>query len=79
MVREAAGVPAGAPALAESRDRQDPQQPDGGGRRGKLLFGEAPDRKVEENGVWYALDLRMNQDASLYLDTRNLRSGWASI
>jgi 23S rRNA (cytosine1962-C5)-methyltransferase len=42
-------------------------------RRGKLLFGEAPDRKIEENGVWYALDLRMHQDASLYLDTRNLR------
>ncbi len=43
-------------------------------KRGKLLFGEAPDRKVEENGTWYAIDLRMNQDASLYLDTRNLRS-----
>ena len=42
-------------------------------KRGKLLFGEEPDRKVEEGGVWYALDLRMNQDASLYLDTRNLR------
>ena len=44
-------------------------------KRGKLLFGEEPDRKVEENGSRYALDLRMNQDASLYLDTRNLR-GW---
>jgi 23S rRNA (cytosine1962-C5)-methyltransferase len=42
-------------------------------RRGTRLFGEAPDRKVEENGVWYALDLRMNQDTSLYLDTRSLR------
>jgi 23S rRNA (cytosine1962-C5)-methyltransferase len=42
-------------------------------KRGKLLFGEEPDRKVEEHGVWYALDLCMNQDASLYLDTRNLR------
>jgi 23S rRNA (cytosine1962-C5)-methyltransferase len=45
-------------------------------RGGKLLFGEAPDRKVQENGVWYALDLCMNQDSSLYLDTRNLRL-WA--
>ena len=45
-------------------------------RRGKLLFGAAPDRKVQEHGVWYALDLCMNQDASLYLDTRNLRQ-WA--
>ncbi len=45
-------------------------------RRGKLLFGEHLDPKVEENGVRYALDLRLNQDAGLYLDTRNLRS-WA--
>ncbi len=45
-------------------------------KRGKLLFGEAPDRKVQENGVWYALDLCMSQDSSLYLDTRNLRV-WA--
>ena len=37
------------------------------------MFGEAPDRKVQEHGVWYALDLCMNRDASLYLDTRNLR------
>lgn len=45
-------------------------------RQGNFLFGNAPDQKVQENGVWYALDLQMNQDASLYLDTRNLRS-WA--
>ena len=42
-------------------------------KRGRLFFGETPDRKVREDGIWYALDLRMNQDASLYLDTRNLR------
>ena len=42
-------------------------------KRGNLLFGDTPDRIVEEDGVKYALDLRMNQDASLYLDTRNLR------
>jgi 23S rRNA (cytosine1962-C5)-methyltransferase len=42
-------------------------------KRGTFLFGEAPDRKVQEQGVWYALDLCMNQDSSLYLDTRNLR------
>jgi 23S rRNA (cytosine1962-C5)-methyltransferase len=29
-----------------------------------------------ENGVWYALDLFINQDTSFYLDTRNLRK-WA--
>jgi 23S rRNA (cytosine1962-C5)-methyltransferase len=45
-------------------------------KRGKLLFGKTPDRKVQEHGVWYALDLCMNRDANLYLDTRNLR-GWA--
>jgi 23S rRNA (cytosine1962-C5)-methyltransferase len=45
-------------------------------KRGKLLFGEAPDRKVQEHGVWYALDLCMHQDASLYLDTPLLRR-WA--
>jgi 23S rRNA (cytosine1962-C5)-methyltransferase len=42
-------------------------------RRGKLLFGASPDRKVKEHGVWYAIDLTMHQDTSLYLDTRHLR------
>jgi 23S rRNA (cytosine1962-C5)-methyltransferase len=45
-------------------------------KNGRLLFGEKLDRKVQEGGVWYALDLCMQQDASLYLDTRNLRA-WA--
>ncbi|MCC7118719.1 MAG: class I SAM-dependent methyltransferase [Anaerolineales bacterium] len=40
---------------------------------GQLLFGSQPDRKIKEHGVWYALDLTMNQDASFYLDTRSLR------
>jgi 23S rRNA (cytosine1962-C5)-methyltransferase len=43
-------------------------------RRGKLLFGSAIDQRVREHGVWYAVDLLMNRDASLYLDTRNLRA-----
>jgi 23S rRNA (cytosine1962-C5)-methyltransferase len=42
-------------------------------KRGQLLFGEKPDRKIQEHGVWYAVDLTMNRDASFYLDTRNLR------
>ena len=46
-------------------------------RRGKLLFGDSPDRKVRENGIWYAIDLSMSRDASLYLDTRAVR-GWAT-
>jgi 23S rRNA (cytosine1962-C5)-methyltransferase len=42
-------------------------------RRGDLLFGEKPNTKITEHNVWYAVDLMMNRDASLYLDTRNLR------
>jgi 23S rRNA (cytosine1962-C5)-methyltransferase len=45
-------------------------------QRGQVVYGEHPDRRVQENGVWYALDLGLNRDASLYLDTRNLRI-WA--
>jgi len=45
-------------------------------KNGRLLFGEKPERKVQEEGVWYALNLCMHQDASLYLDTRTLRR-WA--
>lgn len=47
--------------------------PDGEKNRGVLIQGEAPARKMNEYGIWYALDLTMNQDASLYLDTRLLR------
>lgn len=42
-------------------------------KRGQLLFGETPDRRIQEHGIWYAIDLTMNRDASFYLDTRNLR------
>lgn len=49
---------------------------DEGERRGVLAYGQAPSRKVREHGVWYAVDLLLNMDASLYLDTRELR-GWA--
>jgi 23S rRNA (cytosine1962-C5)-methyltransferase len=42
-------------------------------RRGQLLFGEGPDRKIKEHNIWYSIDLAMNRDASFYLDTRNLR------
>jgi 23S rRNA (cytosine1962-C5)-methyltransferase len=45
-------------------------------RNGLLVRGAAPARKVRENGVWYAVDLTMNRDASLYLDTRMVRA-WA--
>jgi 23S rRNA (cytosine1962-C5)-methyltransferase len=42
-------------------------------KRGKLLFGEKPDTKIREHDIWYSIDLRLNRDASLYLDTRDLR------
>ena len=45
-------------------------------QQGVLLAGSTPDRRIREHGVWYAVDLMMNRDASLYLDTRNLRQ-WA--
>jgi 23S rRNA (cytosine1962-C5)-methyltransferase len=43
-------------------------------KRGQLFFGKRLDTKIKEHGVWYAIDLTMNRDASLYLDTRNLRN-----
>jgi len=42
-------------------------------KRGQLTFGNKPDKKIKEHGVWYAIDLTMNRDASFYLDTYNLR------
>lgn len=42
-------------------------------RRGVVIDGGEPAQKILENGVWYSLNLTMNQDASLYLDTRLLR------
>eukprot|EP01047_Picozoa_sp_COSAG01_P013310 COSAG01_NODE_621_length_14780_cov_1056.278591_5_plen_324_part_00 len=44
---------------------------------GSLVFGEEIDHKILENGVWYSLDLLINQDASFYLDTRQVRT-WLS-
>jgi 23S rRNA (cytosine1962-C5)-methyltransferase len=47
-------------------------------RRGRPLYGDLGDvdRRIREHGVWYAVELLLNQDASFYLDTRNLRA-WA--
>lgn len=42
-------------------------------KQGEIVFGIAPDARITENGIVYALDLLMNQDASFYPDTRNLR------
>jgi 23S rRNA (cytosine1962-C5)-methyltransferase len=45
-------------------------------RNGSVIYGDAPDRWVREAGVRYAVDLILNRDASLYLDTRGARA-WA--
>ena len=45
-------------------------------KNGVLVFGNKTDDRIREHGVWYSGDLTMNRDASLYLDTRNLRK-WA--
>jgi 23S rRNA (cytosine1962-C5)-methyltransferase len=42
-------------------------------RRGIVTFGDSPTQEVNEHGVRYKIDLLMNQDASFYLDTRELR------
>ncbi len=43
-------------------------------RRGVVSYGSSPAEWIEEHGVKYALDLRLNQDASFYPDTRLLRA-----
>ncbi|MGI8857612.1 MAG: class I SAM-dependent methyltransferase, partial [Thermomicrobiales bacterium] len=45
-------------------------------RNGVLRLGTVPETRAREHGIWYALDPLMHRDASLYLDTRNLRA-WA--
>jgi 23S rRNA (cytosine1962-C5)-methyltransferase len=45
-------------------------------KRGVIVSGANPARKILEHGVWYAVDLTLNRDASFYMDTRNLRH-WA--
>lgn len=45
-------------------------------KRGIIVHGKTPDRKIIENGTWYGIDLTLNRDASFYLDTRGLRA-WA--
>ena len=42
-------------------------------KKGTLIFGDKPDTRIKEYGVWYAIDLMLNRDTSFYLDTRHLR------
>jgi 23S rRNA (cytosine1962-C5)-methyltransferase len=57
--------------IVKTRHSQSSQE-----KRGSIVYGEAADRKIRENGIWYAIDLMINRDASLYLDTRQVRH-WA--
>jgi len=47
--------------------------PDLAARHGLVMVGDQSDDRVREHGIWYAIDLRMTSDSSLYLDTRYLR------
>ena len=60
-------------ALLKEHRSRDPEA-----QKGKVVHGTegALDKRVREGAVSYALDLRLNRDASLYLDTRGLRT-WA--
>lgn len=42
-------------------------------KRGTVIFGDHPDNKFREHGIWYAANLTMNRDTGFYLDTANLR------
>lgn len=42
-------------------------------KRGRIVFGDMLDDKIKEHGIWYAINLTMNRDASFYLDTYHLR------
>lgn len=42
-------------------------------KRGKIIYGVNPAQFISESGINYSIDLLMNQDASFYIDTRNLR------
>ena len=58
--------------VVKTRNSQDPRE-----KRGAIVHGETADRKICEDGAWYAIDPMINRDASLYLDTRNVRH-WAT-
>jgi 23S rRNA (cytosine1962-C5)-methyltransferase len=45
-------------------------------RAGTLAFGDHPDECIREGDLLFAVNLRLHQDCSLYLDTRNARL-WA--
>lgn len=54
--------------ILKSRNGKTPSE-----KNGVLIFGEKPDTRINEHGVWYSIDLTLNRDTSFYLDTRDLR------
>lgn len=44
-----------------------------GEHNGEVIFGTNPADRIEENGIWYAVNMVFQQDNSFYLDTRGLR------
>lgn len=46
-------------------------------RLGLPAFGGVLQAQIREAGLWYAIDLRLHQDCSFYLDSRNVRY-WAA-
>jgi 23S rRNA (cytosine1962-C5)-methyltransferase len=46
-------------------------------RMGIPVFGDHLDEQIRERNLLYALDVRLHQDCTLYLDTRNVRR-WAT-
>lgn len=71
LVKEA--LPFVTTALWKVRSSDQPET-----RNGTMLLGDESQlcRRIQEDGVWYALAPRLNRDSSLYLDTRELRA-WA--
>lgn len=55
------------------KTKYDSRQSEQNTQHENLPFGGKPDRKIREDGIWYAVNLMVNRDASFYLDTRNLR------
>jgi len=64
----ATALPAVHSVLLKQRYAQDPKL-----RQGELILGEQVSTSIEENGMKFALNLKLNQDTSFYPDTRNLR------
>ena len=41
-------------------------------KNGLLIFGDQPDTRIKEHGIWYAINLTLNRDTSFYLDRKSV-------